>query len=984
MRRFALLCLCLALPAAAAAEGVRDKPFLALDAGGHTARVWKVLFTPDGKQVVTVSDDKTVRLWDVNTGQTVRVLRPPIGPGKEGKLYAAALAPDGSLLAVAGSGWDDGRKPIYLLALATGRKERNLEIVPAAGRIERTLEGHQLEVLALAFSPDGKWLASGSADKTVRVWNASTGECVQTLKGHEARIVDVAFSPDGQHLASASWDKTARVWSVPGWQPEAVCEGHGKRVNAVAWAPHSKTLATGSQDQTVRLWDSAGKRAGLFDHFKNEISSVAFTPDGRRLLVTRAEAPYNCTLLDLATRGEPVAFTAHTNTVQSGALSPDGSLAATTGGNDQETFIWRTADGKQLQRLAGKGRAVWSAAWRTDGRAVAWGNTESKAAQADEPNAESLLERSFDLVDLNEGPSLAKAAKTLTVEGVEWKFSRNLQLEMAGLALGSKPGLATVAVMQESKVAGALKLPKKGDQVRCFTWLPANTGAPRAAVGGSFGLTLFDGKSGSLLRSFSGHTGEVWAVSPAPDGRYLLTASDDQTLRIWVPERDEPLLSLFFAGSDWIAWTPEGYYAASPGGETLMGWHVNGPDGELATFHPAQRFRDSLYRPDVIKRLLDAGSVEQALKLAGGSAVSVGEVLPPKVEITSPKHGAQLAEPEVTVEARATGSAAHPVREMKLLLDGRPYEGTRGVKNIERVGGPAGQGELRKNWRIALPAGRHRLAVQADNGVSKALSSEVEVSAGSAATGKGNLYVLAIGIADYPGRLKLNYAAEDARELQKVFQEKSQALFDHVQVNRVLDKEATRERILKELRWLQEQMTDNDVGVITFSGHGDRDDDGKFYLAPVEIDPNRLAATGVSGDEVKKIVETTSGRIVLLLDACHSGAIGGEKRKSLRVLKTANDNLARDLLTPDFGVIVMCSSTRSQVSIESEQTKQGYFTKALLEGLRGKADYNKDGIVTSLELDFYVHERVLELSDGAQEPVTGKPPSIKPFALSRP
>jgi uncharacterized caspase-like protein len=123
---------------------------------------------------------------------------------------------------------------------------------------------------------------------------------------------------------------------------------------------------------------------------------------------------------------------------------------------------------------------------------------------------------------------------------------------------------------------------------------------------------------------------------------------------------------------------------------------------------------------------------------------------------------------------------------------------------------------------------------------------------------------------------------------------------------------------------------------------------------------------------------------VLLLDACHSGAIGGEKRKSLRALKAANDNLARELLTPDFGVIVMCSSTRSQASLESEQTKQGYFTKALLEGLRGKADYNKDGVVTSLELDLYVHERVLELSDGAQEPVTGKPPSIKPFALSRP
>src|SRR5262249_19880472 len=208
-----------------------------------------------------------------------------------------------------------------------------------------------------------------------------------------------------------------------------------KSVKAVAWAPDSKTLATGSDDQTVRLWNLTGKSVGLFDQFKKEISSVAFTPDGRRLLVTRSAVPYTCSLFDLASRTEPVAFSAHTNTVESGALSPDGTLAVTTGGDDQETFIWRTADGKQVQRLAGKGRAAWSAAWRSDGRAIALGNTESAAAQADQPNAESPLERSFDLVDLLEGPSLAKGVKNLFVEGVEWKFTRNIQTEMAGLVL---------------------------------------------------------------------------------------------------------------------------------------------------------------------------------------------------------------------------------------------------------------------------------------------------------------------------------------------------------------------------------------------------------------------------------------------------------------------------------------------------------------------------------------------------------------------
>src|SRR5262245_37205381 len=150
------------------------------------------------------------------------------------------------------------------------------------------------------------------------------------------------------------------------------------------------------------------------------------------------------------------------------------------------------------------------------------------------------------------------------------------------------------------------------ERVHCYTLLPGD----RAAVGADFGLYLFDARSGRRLRAFRGHTGVVWAVAPSPDGRLLLSGCDDQTVRVWDPGRAEPLLSLFVAGDDWVAWTPEGYYAASPGGERLMGWHVNnGPDA-MATFYPAAQFRKSLYRPDVIKLLLRTGGVERALEVA--------------------------------------------------------------------------------------------------------------------------------------------------------------------------------------------------------------------------------------------------------------------------------------------------------------------------------------------------------------------------------
>src|SRR4051794_30972823 len=154
MLRPSLVSALASLMASVAAAAVPEEPLLALDAGGHTAIVWKVLFTPDGKELVSVSDDKTVRVWDVRSGEPVRVLRPPIGRGLEGKLYAAAVSPDGRTLAVAGYGFGDAN-PIDLIALATGR-------------IERVLAGHANVIYSLAFSPDGRRLASGSGDNTAR------------------------------------------------------------------------------------------------------------------------------------------------------------------------------------------------------------------------------------------------------------------------------------------------------------------------------------------------------------------------------------------------------------------------------------------------------------------------------------------------------------------------------------------------------------------------------------------------------------------------------------------------------------------------------------------------------------------------------------------------------------------------------------------------------------------------------------------------
>jgi WD40 repeat protein len=954
MRRTIPLLLCLTLASVCRADDAasQDQPILVLDAGGHTATIRRVLFRADGCELVTVSDDKTIRVWDVATGEPLRVLRPPIGRGPEGMLYAAALSPDGRTLAVGGYGFKGvtGFK-IHLIDLSTSR-------------IARTLYGHESAIFSLAFARDGKRLVSGSSDRTARIWDVATGRCERVFKGIGGAVYGVIFSPDGGRLATASYDASGRIWSVATGKLEAELRGHAKEVSCVAWSAGGQVIATGSDDQTIRLWSPDGRCLRSIEGVEDQVRSLTYSADSRALLatwggLTRARG---AALLDVATGKERVRFARHTNTVYSGSFSPDGSLAATTGGDDNETYIWKTADVSLSQTLTGKGRAVWSLGWSSDGKAIAWGNTNRIQSLSDL----GPIEQTFHLAELELAPAHGNAL-------VRARPARG------AIAL-KRVDNTTLKIERNGATAATIKLSRKYDRVNSFTLLPDD----RVAVGANFGMYLFDARSGQIVREFQGHTGVVWAVAPSPDGRLLLSGSGDETIRVWDPNRDEPVLSLFVAGDDWVAWTPEGYYAASPGGEKLMGWHVNNGDDSRTSFYPAAQFRKSLYRPDVIKLILTAGGTVRALKVADqvrGKATKlteVAKVLPPAVEIAAPRYGSTVDSPKLEVKVIARSRGEHPITALRLLLDGRPYHGKAGVKAIERPK----LGEIRAVWSIELEPGKHAIAVHAHSLASHGTSDPVEVTYKTPEPVQlPSLYVLAVGITEYPGDLKLPYAAKDAEAIEHVFRQKKGPLFRVVEVKLLTDAKATRTEFLNGLTWMRKQMTQLDVGVVFFSGHGRRDSEGNMYLLPVDADPENLLTTAVADDQLKKAMAGMPGRVLALLDACHAGAAGGDKRKDPNGL---TDDLVRDLVTDDYGVSVMASSTGREFSLENNVDRKSHFTVAIVEGLAGAADSNNDGSVYLHELDSYVTDRVKELTVGQQHPVTAKPASIRSFPLSRP
>ena len=230
--------------------------------------------------------------------------------------------------------------------------------------------------------------------------------------------------------------------------------------------------------------------------------------------------------------------------------------------------------------------------------------------------------------------------------------------------------------------------------------------------------------------------------------------------------------------------------------------------------------------------------------------------------------------------------------------------------------------------------------------------------------GLPTLYILSVGIAEYEDEsLRLTYSAKDAEAIAQAFKIQSKPLFRSIEVKLLINKSATRTEILKGLSWLGERMTQKDVAVFFFSGHCDKTTP---VLLPNDADPKDLLSSCLSAEQLKKSLFPIPGRVLMMLDASNSSV------------------LVRDLLSDESGVVVMCGSTGRELSLESNEHRQGNFTLAMVEALSGKAVKSTDGAVYLHSLEAYVSDRVKELTKGKQHPVTFKPAAFRSFPLSRP
>jgi WD40 repeat protein len=948
------------------------QPILRIETGVHNAPIKRIAIDAGERFLVTGSDDKTVRVWELPSGRLLQILRPPVGEGDEGKVYAVAISPDASTIACGGWTAPTSDQCVYLF----DRKN---------GTIRQRLTGLPNVTEHLAYSADGRFLVASLGSDGIRVYRVGERYEQAGIDQHYGSDSFWADFDSADRLVTASDDSYLRLYAslkdqtgqlVPITKVQAP---GGKRPYCIRFSPDGTRIAVGYTDTTSVDVLSATDLLKLYsaatsDVDNGNLQSIAWSGDGKLLFagglyLKNGQRPIR-EWLDSG-HGEFRDLPAGSNTIVD--LRALGSTRIAFASHDP-AFGVMDLSGKALVYVHGD-----TADFRNNLQSFLVSDDATSIQFSYEPFGRSPVR--FSVADraliLNPSSDGTLASAVTDVPDLRVENWENL----------TKP-----------TVNGRPLLLKPTEICRSLAISPDHSAL---LLGTEWYLRLFDRSGGGRSWSVPG-PGAAWAVNISGNGKLALAAFADGSIR-WYSMSDGAELLCFFPHRDqrrWVLWSHSGYYDCSIGGEDLIGWQVNNGPDRAADFFPASRFRATAYRPDVIARILTTLDEGNALVLADKEAgrrtqkLDVAGSRPPLVRILSPADGSISDSPEVPLRFALRSPSGEPITGYQVLVDGRPA-----ANSNEEIRPADDHSEVVREMRVQLYQQSSTLAVVAENrfGVSEDATVRVKwrgpgaakhavpvESADQNSVRRTKLYVLAVGVGQaYSSQElpKLTYPAKDASDFVEVMKTQKGLLYLDVEVKLLREADATKERVEKGLDWLQHEVTSTDVAMIFLSGHGTNDRSNRYFYLTANADLDSLLSTAVPWSDIKGTADSLPGKVLFFIDTCHSGnATGAMIGKGPHV---DINRIVNELSSAENGVVVFASSTGRQLSLERVDWGNGAFTKALVEGLRGRAAHDPKTVgITITMLEQYISQRVKELTGNRQTPAIQKPVAVPDFPVA--